>query len=938
VDATRACDAALPQLVKFFDHLPHEKQEELKSLLAQTDTDNLWEVFNLESNTGLQPVVFFFWCLISAESESSKQQESKQASKQESKQASKRASVQSNMRVVKRDGSVSNVDFNEILQRLLSLCSERERAELDVVEVAANTIGRMVDGISTSKLDKLAADICASMQSRHYLYGEFAGKLLLSDLHKSMKAALQQATIPTFSQRVAFYNSHSSSSSSSSCCSQGDGGSAGGGGYFDDDFLAFVKAHADQLDAMIDYSSTGLNAGYFAVKTLERSYLLKLPAMGLVVESPQDMFMRVAVAIHHTQLGTGEGGTLEGVMGRIQETYEALVSGRMTHATPTLFNAGCRFPQMSSCYLMGTRDSLSGIFKTLSDCAQISKWAGGIGLHVSNIRAKGSTIKSTNGSADGLVPMLRVFNETARYCNQAGKRKGSICVYLEPWHADVYDFVELRRNTGADTERTRDLFLALWVPDLFMRQVVEEGVWYLMSPDECPGLCDHWGAKFEELYGQYVREGRFRRKVHARDLWMHILRCQMETGTPYICFKDTVNWCSNHSNVGPIRSSNLCAEITIYSDDCTYGVCNLASIAVNKFVHRIVGAAATAAAAVVDHVGLHHMARMVTRNLNRIIDSNFYPTEETRRSNLSLRPMGIGIQGFADLLCLLHMPYDSLEALTVSSQIMETIYHGAITESVELAQQHGPYERFAGSPLSRGQFQFDLWAKRVEGDAAAVAANQQLLSGRWDWEVLRERVITHGTRNSLFTALMPTASTSQILGNQECFEPYTSNMYKRTTLAGEFLVINCHLMSELMALGLWSGDMMDSIVAADGSIQELSPIPSHVKRMYKTVWELPQKWIVDHAVARAPFVDQSQSMNLFYERPDYPRLSSALVYSWSKGLKTGCYYLRSKPAKEAFKVSLMARQVPAVGAALCEPSASNGGGGGGETSCQMCSA
>jgi ribonucleoside-diphosphate reductase alpha chain len=779
------------------------------------------------------------------------------------------------MRVKKRNGVITEVQFDEIKRRLLALCDQQQLQELDVDEVVIRTINGMVDCITTSELDKLAANHCASLQSRHYRYSDLAGKLLLSNLHKTLTARMQLPQRPTFSQRMTFFAQHKPT-------------------YFQPDFLHFVVAHAAHLDEMVDYDACPDTFTYFSFKTLEKSYLLRLDD-GTLVESPHDMFMRVAVAIH------------QGHLDKIRDTYDAMVTGKMIHATPTLFNAGSRFQQMSSCYLMGTRDSLTDIYKTLGDAAQISKWAGGIGLHVSGIRAKGSPIVSTNGTADGLVPLLRLFNETARYCNQAGKRKGSICIYLEPWHADVFDFVELRRNTGAETERARDLFLALWVPDLFMQRVSDDGPWWLMSPDQCPGLNDCWGPDFERLYLSYVAQGRFRRQVRARDLWSHILQCQMETGTPYIAFKDHVNRKSNHANVGIIRSSNLCAEITIHSDHASYGVCNLASIAVNSFLtpphhddhdhdhdhddhdhdhdHD-------PAAAAIDHPELHRIAQMLTENLNNVIDLNFYPTPETERNNRALRPIGIGIQGFADLLCRMRVPFDSPRAMDIGQELMETIYHGALTKTVQLAQLHGAYAHFGGSPFHAGKLQFDLWGHRP-------------VSRRYDWDALRARVAAVGTRNSLLTALMPTASTSQILGNQECFEPYTSNIYKRTTMAGEFLVINRHLMQDLMRLNLWTEHVRNDIIRHDGSVQHTPDIPADIKALYKTVWEIPQRCIIDHAVARAPFVDQSQSMNLFFDRPDFLRLSSALFHAWVKGLKTGCYYLRSKPAREALKVSVL---------------------------------
>lgn len=539
-----------------------------------------------------------------------------------------------------------------------------------------------------------------------------------------------------------------------------------------------------------------------------------------------------------------------------------------------------------NCYLLGTEDSLSGIYKTISDAAQISKWAGGIGIHVSNVRAKGSTIKSTNGVSDGVVPMLKVYNETIRYCNQSGRRKGSAAIYMEPWHADIWEFVELRKQIGAETERCRDLFLALWVPDEFMTRVVSNADWYLMSPDESPGLTDVYGEAFTELYNSYIAAGKYVRKVSAVQLWQHIIQTQMETGMPYMTFKCNVNRKNNQSNVGIIRSSNLCNEVVQYSDADMYAVCNLASIAVNRFYDTATG--------VYDFGGLHRVAKMVTRNLNKIVDINFYPTPETRRSNMKLRPLGIGIQGLADLLCVAKLPFESTEAVVMDAHVMETIYHGALEASVELAAEDGPYELFDGSPFSRGELQLDLWN-----------LDESKMSGRWDWNELRERMKSVGARNSMLTALMPTASTSQILGNAEAFEPFHGNVFKRSTLAGEYVVVNKHLMRDLITLGVWDESMRRAIMENDGSVQAIPRVPVHLKEVYKTVWEVSLRSIVDHALARGPFVDQSQSMNLFMGAPNFQKLSSALIYGWRNGIKTGMYYLRSKPSAEAIKYSLL---------------------------------
>jgi ribonucleoside-diphosphate reductase alpha chain len=659
-------------------------------------------------------------------------------------------------------------------------------------------------------------------------------------------------------------------------------------------FVAFVAKHAAALDGMIRYERNATNHTYFSLRTLERSYLISVD--GLCIESPQDMWMRVAVAINMSD----EDEDVETVLARIQACYEAMSTGMYTHATPTLFNAGMRVQQLSSCYLAGTSDDLSGIYETLADCAQISKWAGGIGLHVSNVRAKGTVIKSTNGTSDGIIPMLQVFNSTARYCNQSGRRKGSIAVYLEPWHADVWEFVELRKNTGAETERARDLFLALWVPDEFMERLERDDDWYLMSHDTCPGLIDAYGADFSALYNKYVQEGRYVRSVKARALWQHIISCQLETGTPYILYKDHVNRKCNQSNVGTIRSSNLCSEITQYSDDKEYAVCNLASISIPKHVDPKTNT--------IDHATLHETARQITYNLNRLIDMNDYPTPKADVSNKALRPIGIGIQGLGDVYCMLKLPYNDPRALQIDEEVMETIYHGAMTASVELAIKEGPYPRFQGSPASKGQLQMDLWGHKPA-------------SGRYDWDAMRSKVVAHGLRNSMLTALMPTASTSQVLGNCESFEPFQSNVFKRTTMAGEFLVVNRHLMKDLMAAGLWSDELRKELVQQDGSLQNIEGVPDDLKRVYATVWDVPQRAVIDHAAARGPYVDQSQSMNLYMQSPSFQKLSRALIYAWQKGLKTGLYYLRSAPAKEAVKYGGIKRSATATATATATASA-----------------
>jgi ribonucleoside-diphosphate reductase alpha chain len=766
------------------------------------------------------------------------------------------------MKVLNREGQSLDVSYDEIKKRILRLCSAEESLQVDIDKVVIQTINGIYDGITTWELDDMSARVCAALQSTHYAYDILAAKITVSNMAKSVRRKLADAGMShTFSHKVAFIRSRLPATYNAA-------------------FFSFVIKNADTLDAMLAYERDATHS-FFALRTMERSYLMRVD--DLCIESPQDMWMRVAVAINVDP--ANEPYEPEEVLANIRACYDQMSTGMFTHATPTLFNAGMRFQQCSSCYLLGTDDSLSGIFKTISDAAQISKWAGGIGIHVSNVRARGTKIKSTNGTSDGIIPMLKVYNEMTRYCNQAGRRKGSLAAYLEPWHADVWEFVELRRNTGAETERARDLFLALWVPDEFMERLEADDDWYLMSPDVCPGLVDAVGPAFSDLYKRYIAEGRYTRTMKARVLWQHILNCQLETGTPYILYKDHVNRKCNQSNVGTIRSSNLCAEITEYSDADCYAVCNLASIAVNRFVSADSGA--------VDHAGLHAVARLICRNLNRIIDMNGYPTPETQASNLLLRPIGIGLQGLGDVYNMLKLPYEDPRAVALDAEIMETIYHGAMEMSIELAERDGPYARFDGSPLSKGEFQFDLWHLAAER-----------LSGRYDWNAMRARVMMKGARNSLLTALMPTASTSQILGNCECFEPMQSNVFKRSTLAGEFLVVNKHLMRDLMKLGLWDEGMRKALLAHDGSVQAIASIPDSLKAVYKTVWEVPQRSIIDHAVARGPFVCQSQSMNLFMATPSFQKLSSALIHGWRNGLKTGMYYLRSTAAVEAIKYGL----------------------------------
>jgi ribonucleoside-diphosphate reductase alpha chain len=634
-----------------------------------------------------------------------------------------------------------------------------------------------------------------------------------------------------------------------------------------DDVYEIIVNNSKDIDSQI-IADRDLDYDYFGFKTLEKSYLLKID--GLPAERPQQMLMRVAIGIHKEDLASA------------YKTYDLMSQGYFTHATPTLFNAGTRRPQLSSCFLVSMDgDSIQGIYKTLADVAQISKNAGGIGLHIHNVRGTGAYIRGTNGTSNGIIPMLKVFNETARYVDQGGgRRKGSFAIYLEPWHCDVEDFLNLRKNHGKEEMRARDLFLALWTPDLFMQRVKEDGEWTLFSPDEAPGLDDVYGEDFVKLYTKYEEEGRGRKTIKAQELWYKIIEAQIETGTPYMLYKDAANIKSNQKNLGTIKSSNLCTEIMEYSDSKETAVCNLASIALPKFI--IPGKKPK-----YDLIALKDIAYTATINLNRVIDVNYYPTKETKTSNMKHRPIGIGVQGLADTFAILKIPFESEEAKNLDRDIFEAIYYGAMCASVDLAEKEGAYQTFKGSPLSKGLFQFDLWNESP--------------STRWDWEELRERVLTHGARNSLLLAPMPTASTSQILGNNECFEPFTSNIYIRKTLSGEFPVVNKHLVKDLVKLNMWDDNLRDKIIINNGSVQDIAEIPDEIKIIYKTAWEMSQKIIIDHAAARAPFICQSQSMNLFVQDANFAKLSSAHFYGWDKGLKTGSYYIRTKAATTAIK-------------------------------------
>lgn len=751
------------------------------------------------------------------------------------------------MFVIKRDGRTEAVKFDKITARIEKLCYGLNQQHVDPITVARKVIEGLYDGVTTTELDNLAAETAAMLTTKHPDYALLASRIAVSNLHKNTRKSFSQTM-------TALYN-------------YVDPKTGQRAQLIADDVYEIIMKHADLLDSSIIYDRD-FSFDYFGFKTLEKSYLLKMN--GLVAERPQHMFMRVSVGIHKEDIDAAI------------ETYNLMSERWFIHATPTLFNAGTPKPQMSSCFLLTMKDdSIDGIYDTLKQCAKISQSAGGIGLSIHTIRATGSYIKGTNGTSNGIVPMLRVFNDTARYVDQGGgKRKGSFAIYLEPWHADIIDFLHLKKNHGKEELRARDLFYALWIPDLFMKRVEENGAWSLFCPNEAPGLADCYGEEFEALYTRYEQEGRQRKTIKAQDLWMTIVESQIETGTPYMLYKDACNAKSNQKNLGTIRSSNLCTEIIEYTAPDEVAVCNLASVALPRYIKD--GA--------FDFNRLFDVVYVMTKNLNKIIDNNYYPVEEARKSNMRHRPIGLGVQGLADVFIILRMPFDSEEAAQLNRDIFETIYYAALTSSKDLAKLHGPYETFAGSPASQGILQFDMWNVKP--------------SNRWEWDVLKNEIKTYGLRNSLLVAPMPTASTSQILGNNECFEPYTSNIYTRRTLSGEFTVVNKHLLKDLVKLGLWNQQMKDKIIAANGSIQNIPEIPKEIKELYKTVWEIKQKVIIDMAADRGAFIDQSQSLNLFMAQPNTSKISSMHFYAWKKGLKTGMYYLRTQAATEAVKFSL----------------------------------
>jgi ribonucleoside-diphosphate reductase alpha chain len=751
------------------------------------------------------------------------------------------------MYVIKRDGKRESVKFDKVTARIQRLCYGLSPEHVDHFHVAQKVIEGIYDGVTTSELDNLAAETAASLTTRHPDYALLASRIAISNLHKNTKKLFSE----TISDLYHYIDPKTGKPA----------------GMIADDVYGIVMKHAEILDSTIIFDRD-FGYDYFGFKTLEKSYLLRMN--GKVAERPQHMIMRVAVGIHKEDIDS------------VIQTYNLMSERWFTHATPTLFNAGTPKPQLSSCFLLTMQDdSIDGIYDTLKQCGKISQSAGGIGLSIHNIRATGSYIRGTNGNSNGIVPMLRVFNDTARYIDQGGgKRKGSFAIYLEPWHADVFDFLELKKNHGKEELRARDLFYALWIPDLFMKRVEADAEWSLFCPNEAPGLFDCHGEAFEVLYERYEREGRARKVIKAQELWFAILESQIETGTPYMLYKDACNDKSNQKNLGTIRSSNLCTEIVEYTSPDEVAVCNLASIALPHFV--IDGR--------FDHQKLFEITYVVTKNLNKVIDVNYYPVEEARRSNMRHRPIGIGVQGLADAFILLRMPFESEEARRLNAEIFETIYYAAMTASKDLAITEGPYESYAGSPVSQGIFQFNMWGVTP--------------SSRWEWDVLKEEVMKHGVRNSLLVAPMPTASTSQILGNNECFEPYTSNIYTRRVLSGEFVVVNKHLLLELVRLGIWNNGIKNKIIAANGSVQDIDEIPQDVKELYKTVWEIKQRTLIDMAADRGAYICQSQSLNLFIQDANFAKLTSMHFYAWKKGLKTGMYYLRTKAAADAIKFTV----------------------------------
>ena len=751
------------------------------------------------------------------------------------------------MYVIKRDGRKEAVKFDKITARIIKMCYGLDPL-VSPEAVAMRVIEGIYDGVTTTVLDNLAAEVAAGKTMDHPDYALLASRIAVSNLHKETKKSFSEVMDDLYNYIDPKTGQNAS--------------------LIAEDVYAVISENRDLLDSSIIYDRD-FRYDYFGFKTLTRSYLLRVN--GIIVERPQQMLMRVALGIHKNDLPAAI------------KTYNLMSEGWFTHATPTLFNAGTPKPQMSSCFLLTMKeDSIEGIYDTLKSCAQISQSAGGIGLAIHNIRATGSYIKGTNGTSNGIVPMLRVFNDTARYVDQGGgKRKGSFAMYIEPWHADVFDFLDLKKNTGKEEMRARDLFFALWIPDLFMKRVEENGEWTLMCPHECPGLSDTYGDEFEKLYLSYEAAGKGRKTIKAQDLWFKILESQIETGTPYMLYKDAANKKSNQQNLGTIKSSNLCTEIMEYTAPDEVAVCNLASLALPKYVTE---------QGTFDHDKLFEVTYQATINLNRIIDGNYYPVPEAKNSNLRHRPIGLGVQGLADAFIMLGFPFESEEARALNREIFETIYYASMTASKDLAIAEGPYESYAGSPVSQGIFQFDMWGVTP--------------TNRWEWDLLKEEVKKHGVRNSLLLAPMPTASTAQILGNNECFEPYTSNIYTRRVLSGEFIVVNKHLLKDLVKENLWTNEMRQKLMASNGSVQNINEIPQRIKDLYKTAWEISQKAIIEQAADRGAYICQSQSLNIFMENANFGKLTSMHFYGWKKGLKTGMYYLRTKAATDAIKFTV----------------------------------
>ena len=751
------------------------------------------------------------------------------------------------MYVIKRNGKKEAVKFDKITSRIRKLCYSLDSDHVDPAEVAKKVIVGVYDGVSTSELDNLAAETAAYLATTHPDFAILAARIAVSNLHKNTEKSFSK----TMTKLYKYINPKNGLQAP----------------LLSEDVYRIIMDNKDILDSSIIYSRD-FDYDYFGFKTLERSYLLKLD--NKIAERPQHMLMRVAVGIHKEDIEAAI------------KTYNLLSEKWFTHASPTLFNSGTPKPQLSSCFLLSmTDDSIDGIYETLRRCALISQAAGGIGLSIHNIRAKGSYISGTNGVSNGIVPMLRVYNDTARYVDQGGgRRKGAFAIYLEPWHADIFDFLDLRKNHGKEENRARDLFYAMWTPDLFMKRVKESSSWSLFCPNEASGLSDCYGEEFETLYIQYEKEGKARKTIPARELWFKILESQIETGTPYMLYKDSANIKSNQKNLGTIKSSNLCTEIMEYTSKDEVAVCNLASIALPKFLNK----------RQFDHKTLFDVTQTITENLNKIIDLNYYPIKEAENSNFRHRPIGIGVQGLADVFILMRLPFESEKAIKLNKEIFETIYFAALKKSVELSKKDGPYSTFKGSPTSKGILQYDMWDVKP--------------SSRWDWDGLKEDIKKHGLRNSLLVAPMPTASTSQMLGNNECIEPYTTNIYTRRVLSGEFTIVNKHLMNDLIDLGLWNSRLKDKIILNNGSIQDIEEIPDKLKTLYKTVWEISQKTLIDMAKDRGAFIDQSQSLNLFMEKPDFGKMSSMHFYAWEQGLKTGMYYLRTQAAAQAIQFSI----------------------------------